>query len=436
MNNMTPPHDLEAEQAVLGSIILDNERIHDLDITTNSFYRSAHKTIFKALQYLINKQVKADIITLSAKLKKDKEIDGVGGSYYITQVISSVVVVDRIEHYANILKQCESKRDLLDISFKIQKDIYAGEINAASIADKAVKDSLEVMSSNTSGDDIVKIGSGAGDIIDDLFDKQDRKGLLGITTGFSQLDYLTGGFKDSDLIVIGARPKMGKTSLLLNLAMNAAESGAGVGVFSIEMTYKQLVTRAIVSDCEIDRMRLERTQLLNDSEQKKIGRTLRNLDGLPIVINDKPGITMQEIKVKARKMVVDHGVKVIFVDYLGKIRRPKGDRSNNLEHTGNTICDLKLLARELDVPVVVLSQLSRNLESRDDKEPKPSDLRNSGEIEQEANVIMFLYRDHVYNNDADPRDAKVIVSANRDGMIGTAYLTWRGEITKFIDRSF
>ena len=431
MDQFTPPNDLDAEMAVLGSLIIDNELMHEITLIHESFYRESHKIIFSTIKHLIDKQKKVDLVTLTAKLRKDKKIDSIGGAFYLTKIINSVVAKDNIFHYADIVNQCFIKRRLLFLSSEIRKNIFEESKSSIDIADDVVVECMSLMQ-ETTDDSIVSMRDGLEEAIND-FEKSENEGMLGIKTGFKKLDYMTGGFTDSDLIVIGARPKMGKTSFMLNLALNAAYEGVNVGIFSIEMTAKQLNKRAIVSDCGIERRRLERNLDIEDHEHRLLARSQARLNGLNIKICDTPNITMRKLKNNARKMVKNDGVQIIFVDYLGKIRREKGDKCSDLEHTGRTICDLKLLARELDIPVIVLSQLSRNLENRNDKRPIPADLRNSGEIEQEANMIMFLYRDCVYNPESPENEAELIVSANRDGDTGFIPLNFRGDITKFTD---
>lgn len=431
----TPPFDLDAESSVIGSVLLDNNTFHQTSLQPEDFYKQAHKTIWKYICQMIGKGDVVDLLTLSAELKRDKKIDGIGGSYYLTQIVGSVPTAATMQHYAKIVHTTSLKRKVLALLSNGIENVFRGQLGVSEVIDANIRESMELLNqSEVDKNDIVKMGDLVGGVIDKFEASSENSGLVGIPSGYRRLDHLTGGWQKSHLIILGARPKMGKTSLLLNLAMNAADAGHHVGIISIEMTSEELVQRAVVSDSEIEGRRLERGCQINEDEWKKLARTQAAIDKLPIWINHKAGMTMSELRRKARKMVLDSSVEFLIIDYLGMIRPEKGVRISRYEHISETVRDIKILASELDIPIMLLSQLSRDLEKRPDKRPIPSDLRESGEIEQTANSILFLYRDYVYNINSSPLDAELNVSVARGHGTGVVPLTWRSEITKFIDK--
>lgn len=441
-----PPQNLEAEMSVLGGVLLDNEAMsRALEfLTPADFYRESHRKIFHAMLSLGEKSEPADLVTLTAELKNRGELDDAGGGSYLATLVDYVPTAANIVYYCKIVKEKAVARKLIEVSTDIATSGYEGG-DMESILDQAEKSIFEI-SENRIRPSYFPVR----DILKDTFKAieklYERKELVtGVPTGYTDLDKMTAGMQPSDLIILAGRPSMGKTAFALNLveyATTNAEKPAPAVIFSLEMSKEQLVQRLLCSLARVDAGRM-RTGNLGESDWPKLTMAAGQLNETDLYIDDTPAISVLELRSKCRRLAAEHGLGLIVVDYLQLMR------GSNPESRQQEISDisrsLKALAKELSVPVVALSQLNRSLESRTDKRPMMSDLRESGAIEQDADVIMFVYRDAVYCDDCKSRertcekghdkDAEIIIGKQRNGPIGTVHLTFRGEFTRFENQS-
>lgn len=431
-----PPQSLEAEMSILGGILLDNDAINRvLDILLpDDFYRESHRKIMRAMIELSEHREPCDLITLTTVLKKRGELEEVGGGAYLATLVDYVPTAANIAYYSRIVKEKAIARNLITAATEIVTDGYDEQADIEELLDKAQKTIFDISENkiktpyhqlNTILKDSIKY-------IEELFEKKDH--VTGVPTGFIDLDQKTAGFQRGDLIIIAGRPSMGKTAFALNIAQYAsvhAEPRHPVAVFSLEMSKEQLVTRMLCSESRVDAGRL-RTGHLIDGEWEKIMRGAERLYEAKIFIDDTPAISVLEMRAKARRLKAEHGIGMIVVDYL-QLMRGSGAPESRQQEISEISRSLKALAKELSVPVVALSQLNRGLESRTDKRPMMSDLRESGAIEQDADIIMFVYRDEVYNkeNPDVKGKAEIIIGKQRNGPIGTVELAFLGEYTRF-----
>jgi len=431
-----PPQSIEAEMSILGGILLENEAINRvLDVLVpDDFYRESHRKIMKAMIELNEHREPCDLVTLTTVLKKRGELEEVGGGAYLATLVDYVPTAANIAYYSRIVKEKAIARNLISVATEIVTDGYDEQSEIEELLDKAQRTIFDISENrikspyhqlNTILKDSIKY-------IEELFEKKDH--VTGVPTGFLDLDQKTAGFQRGDLIIIAGRPSMGKTAFALNIAQYAsvhAEPRHPVAVFSLEMSKEQLVTRLLCSEARVDASRL-RTGHLIDGEWEKILRGAERLFEAKIFIDDTPAISVLEMRSKARRLKAEHGIGMIVVDYLQLMRGSSSPESRQQE-ISEISRSLKALAKELSVPVVALSQLNRGLESRTDKRPMMSDLRESGAIEQDADVIMFVYRDEVYNkeNPEVKGRAEIIIGKQRNGPIGTVDLTFLGEYTRF-----
>jgi len=431
-----PPQSVEAEMSILGGILLENEAINRvLDILVpEDFYRESHRKIMKAMIELNEHREPCDLITLTTVLKKRGELEEVGGGAYLATLVDFVPTAANIAYYARIVKEKAIARNLISAATEIVTDGYDEQSEIEQLLDKAQKTIFEI-SENRLKTPYFQLSAILKDTIrhiGELYEKKDH--TTGVPTGFIDLDEKTAGFQRSDLIIIAGRPSMGKTAFALNIAQYAsmyAEPRCPVAVFSLEMSKEQLVTRLLCSEARVDASRL-RTGHLLEGEWEKVIHGAEKLFEAQLFIDDTPAISVLEMRAKARRLKVEHGIGMIVVDYL-QLMRGGGSPESRQQEISEISRSLKALAKELSVPVVALSQLNRGLESRTDKRPMMSDLRESGAIEQDADVIMFVYRDEVYNKDnPDVRGkAEIIIGKQRNGPIGTVNLTFLGEFTRF-----
>ena len=428
-----PPQSIEAEQSALGCMLLDKEVIPNITEILKSvdFYREDHREIFEAIMDLFEKAEPIDLITVSEQLKARGSLDNVGGLEYLTNMTSSVPTTANARHYAKIIEEKSILRKLISTSSDIINMGYEASEEVAFILDRAEKNIFDILQKrNMRGFLHIK------DILIDAFDKLEElynnKGYVtGIPTGFSDLDYKTSGLQNSDLILIASRPAMGKTTLAVNIAQYVAvHKHIPVAIFSLEMSKEQLVNRMLCSEVMIDSQKM-RTGKLEDSDWQKIARALGPLSESPIYIDDTSGTSIMEIRAKCRRLKLEKNLGLVVIDYL-QLMQGRGRSENRQQEISEISRSLKILAKEINVPVITCAQLSRAPEARSDHRPMLSDLRESGAIEQDADLVMFLYRDDYYNAESEKQNiAEIIIAKHRNGSTGTVELRWFGEYTKF-----
>jgi replicative DNA helicase len=443
-----PPQSLEAEMSILGGILLDNaamNRVIEI-LTPEEFYRESHRKILRAMIDLNSVSEPCDLITLSTILKKKGELDEVGGGAYLATLVDYVPTAANIVYYCKIVKERATVRSLITAATEIVTQSYEEQSDVNELLDLAQK-SIFAISENKLRPSYYPVGSILKETIRNIEQLYERKEhLTGVSSGFIDLDNMTAGLQKGDLVIIAGRPSMGKTAFALNVAQNAAihsSQKTPVAIFSLEMSKEQLVTRLLCSESRLDAGRL-RTGHLQDSDWDRLLNGANHLHEAKIFIDDTPAISVLEMRAKCRRMKAEHDIGLIMVDYLQLMRGGANSESRQQE-ISEISRSLKALAKELDVPVVALSQLNRSLENRTDKRPMMSDLRESGAIEQDADVIMFVYRDAVYCDDCKKRDgsctkghekdASIIIGKQRNGPIGDVELVFLGEYTRFENRS-
>jgi replicative DNA helicase len=431
-----PPQNLAAEQSVLGSMLIDkNAIIRTIEILhPDSFYRDAHRYIFEATLELFDKGEAIDLVTVTENLRKNGKLDAVGGPVYISDLINSVPTAANIEYYANIVEEKATLRRLIDAGTKIVHDAFAEPDDVNIILDNAEKTIFSIALKRVR-EGFCKVDSvlkSVLDKIDRLYGKKEK--LTGVPSGFVDLDNLTAGFQNADLIIVAARPSVGKTALSLNIASNLSmKHKIPVAIFSLEMSREQLAQRLLCSEAEIDALRLK-TASLPDVGWKKLTRALSKLSQAPIFIDDSASITVTEMRAKCRRLKIEKGLGLVIVDYL-QLMRGRARVENRVQEISEIARSLKTLARELDIPVVAMSQLSRAVEQRTDRFPRLSDLRESGEIEQTADLVLFIHREGYYNPNTDRGNiAEIIIAKQRNGPVGTIELVFRKEFAKFCSK--
>jgi replicative DNA helicase len=432
-----PPFSIEAEQAVLGGLMLDNnawDQVADV-LVEDDFYRRDHRLIFRAIAHLANNGEPFDAVTLSEWLEQRKELDNVGGLSYLGTLAKNTPTAANVKAYAEIVRERSILRQLIQASNKISTHAYQAEgRTSADILEQAEKLVFDIAERGARGrleyQGVNQLVTRAIDTIERLFQLENP--ITGVPTDFKDFDEQTAGLQPSDLIIVAGRPSMGKTTFAMNIAENAAiKHKVPVAVFSMEMSGEQLVMRMLSSLGHIDQHKI-RTGKLADDDWPRLTSAVGILSEAPIYIDDTPALTPGDIRARARRIKRDHGLGLIVIDYLQLMHSPVGVRENRATEISDISRNLKALAKELNVPVVALSQLNRSLEQRPNKRPIMSDLRESGAIEQDADLIVFIYRDEVYNEDtAEKGIAEIIVGKQRNGPIGTTRLTFRGQYTRF-----
>ena len=434
--NRIPPHSVESEQSILGSIILDKDAIITVAETINpsDFYKEAHKIIYESMLSLNSNNEPIDLITLIEELRKEGHLDNIGGISYLTSLSTIVPTTSNVKYYANIVKEKSVMRQLIKASNEIINLGYDASTDVQEILNKAEKSIFDI-SQEKSGDDIQPINA----VLQDTFDMieklcTEKKEVTGITTGFKDLNKKINGLQRTDLILLAARPAMGKTAFSLNLVQNAALKGdASVAVFSLEMSKEQLVQRMLSAQSNVELSKIK-TGTLGESDWPRIIDGMAVLSEAKIFIDDTPGIKISEIRSKCRRLKMEKGLDLILIDYI-QLMEGEGKNENRQQEIAKISRSLKILAKELDCPVVALSQLSRSPELRKDHRPILSDLRESGSIEQDADIVMFLYRDEYYHDDSEKKNiGEVIVAKNRHGETGNVELVWFGQVQKFADK--
>lgn len=430
-----PPQSVEAEQSVLGGLLIDNSRWDQVAdrLRAGDFYRREHQLIFDAITRLADDSQPADVVTVAEQLEKMGELQNAGGMEYLGSLANNTPNSANIGAYANIVRDRSLMRSLITVSTDIANTAYFPEgRKAVDILDKAEQRILEISDSNARSGGFVAIKGllkSTVDRIDELY-RADNP-ITGVPTGFTDLDDMTSGLQPADLVIVAGRPSMGKTSLAMNLAENAAVGKkVPVAIFSMEMPGEQLAMRMMSSLGRINAHRV-RTGQLGDDDWPRLTSAVSMLAETPIYIDDSPGLTPMEVRARARRLHREHGLGLVVVDYLQLMQTGESGENRAAEISLITR-SLKGLAKELNVPVIALSQLNRSLEQRPNKRPVMSDLRESGAIEQDADVIVFIYRDEVYNEDSpDKGTAEIIIGKQRNGPTGTVRLTFLGEYTRF-----
>lgn len=428
-----PPQNVEAEQSVIGSMLLDKEVISNITefLKGEDFYREDHKEIFEAIMDLFDRGEPIDLITVSEQLKLRGTLDAVGGLEYLSFVANAVPTTANVRHYAKIVEEKSILRRLIKASSDIVNMGYEASEEVSYVLDRAEKNIFDILQKrNMTGFSPIKdVLVDTFNILEELYNNKGH--VTGIPTGFSDLDFKTSGLQNSDLILIAARPAMGKTSFALNIAQHASvHSHVPVAIFSLEMSKEQLVNRILCSEAMIDSQKI-RTGKLEDEDWQKIARAVSPLSEAPIYIDDTAGTTITEIRAKCRRLKLEKNLGLVIIDYL-QLMQGRGKNENRQQEISEISRSLKILAKEINVPVITLSQLSRAPEARTDHRPILSDLRESGAIEQDADIVMFLYRDDYYNPETEKKNiSEVIIAKHRNGSTGTVELAWLGQYTKF-----
>jgi len=427
------PYNMDAEQAVLGSVLIDMEALSVAaeNLTHEDFYSDSHKEIFSAIIDIHNRSEPVDVITLFEEIKKRGTLEKSGGIEYLTDLSMSVPSTANLKYYIRIVEEKSILRRLISTSNDIIKSCYQAQDDIEIIIDEAEKRIFE-LSEKRNSHEFFTIKEVLLDVYSRIEDLAKNKGrITGIPTGFSEFDKMTSGLNPSELILVAARPAMGKTSFVLNIAQFAAmRANVPVAIFSLEMAKEQLAQRMLSSEANVELQKI-RTGSLEEADWVKLVKSAGPLSQAPIYIDDSPGINSMELRSKARRLKMEYKVGLIIIDYL-QLMSGRGKTENRQQEISEISRSLKALARELKVPVVALSQLSRAPETRAGNKPVLSDLRESGAIEQDADLVAFLYRDDYYNQDSEKKNiAEVIIAKQRNGPTGVVELVWLGQFTKF-----
>ncbi len=427
------PHSMEAEQSVIGSMIMDREAIVVASelISSEDFYNKQYGVLFETMCELNDAGSPVDLVTLQNRLQSKDVPPEVSSLEFVRDILSAPLITANIKHYANIVAEKSTLRKLIRLNEEIANACYGGKESLEYILEDTEKRVFQLVQKRTT-DAYVPIRQVVMNAMDKIEAAAKNKGsVTGIPTGFLDLDYRTAGLQPSDLILIAARPSMGKTALMLNLARNVAfKKNLCMAVFSLEMSKEQLVNRMFSMESNVDSQKL-RTGQLNDQEWEKLIESAGVIGKSSLIIDDTPGISIAELRSKCRKYKLEHDLSVIMIDYL-QLMTGSGRTDSRQQEISDISRSLKSLARELSVPVIALSQLSRAVEQRPDHRPMLSDLRESGAIEQDADVVMFIYRDEYYNKDSEKRGiTELIIAKQRNGPIGTVELAWIPEYQRF-----
>lgn len=434
-----PPHNLEAEKSVLGSVMIEKNafiKIADM-LGPEDFYYDTHTVIYRAMLELFAKRSPLDILTVSAWLKDNGKLEEIGGNTYLQELCNEVLTASHVYQYALIVKQKSTLRKLITAGSNIAVLGYNESEETDNLVDQAEQELFKV-SQTFLRDKFVHIKdilTGTYEKISDLHDPEAAEKYKGISTGFASLDRILTGLQGSDLVILAARPSMGKTALALNIALNVAKKGQSIGIISLEMSKEQLVERLFVSMLGVDSWKMKTGQLTQD-DFMRMGQVMDQLNNCQIFIDDSAGAAVAELRAKARRLQMEHGLDMLIVDYLQLMSLGKGGTSitNRVQEISEISRSLKQLARELHIPIMALSQLSRAVEQRPVKIPQLSDLRESGAIEQDADVVLMMYREDYYEEDTDRAGiTDIFVRKHRHGNIGRAELMFRKEQMRFLD---
>lgn len=438
-NDRIPPHNIDAEQAVLGAILLEPNSFSIVveRLVAEDFYRASHEIIFGAMLQLFDQGEPIDVVTITTSLSSSNNLEQAGGIDYLTSLASSVPTAANIDYYSEIVEEKAVLRRLIQTATEIVTNTFSNEDNVDGVLDEAERRILEVSNRQNAG-----AFKPIKDVLIDVYDQIEQlhnndNDVTGVPTGYRDLDRITSGFQRNDLIIIAARPSVGKTAFALNIAQNVAvNTNENVAIFSLEMGAEQLVQRMLCAEGNIDSQRL-RTGKLEAEDWGKLTMAMGSLSHAGIYIDDSPGIRVSEIRSKCRRLKQEHGLGMIIIDYLQLIQGSGSSSENRQQEVSEISRSLKGLARELEVPLIALSQLSRGVESRQDKRPMMSDLRESGSIEQDADIVGFLYRDDYYDDESEQQNIiEIIISKQRNGPTGTVELAFVREYNKFVDLDY
>ncbi|ACD52005.1 replicative DNA helicase [Clostridium botulinum] len=430
----TLPQSIEAEQSVIGSMIIDKSAIAKVleSLEEEDFYRDGHKVIFRAILDMFRKDMAVDLVTLLESLKSTEMLERAGGVTYITEISASVPTTANLSSYIKIVEEKSVLRKLIKASTSIIESSYNNQGEVENVLDGAEKRIFDIAEKKTSKDfeplsDVLERGFLE---IERLFNN--RGEITGVGSGFSDLDSKTSGFQKGDMILIAARPSMGKTTFALNIAEHAAlREGKSVVIFSLEMSKEQLAYKLLCSEANVDMLRL-RTGELDDKDWENIAKATGPLAKAKVYIDDTAGVSVMEMRSKCRRLKMEYGIDLIVIDYLQLMSGSTGSSDNRQQEVSEISRSIKALAKEMECPVIALSQLSRAPEQRADHRPMLSDLRESGSIEQDADLVMFLYRDEYYNKETEDKNiGECIIAKQRNGPVGTAKLAWLGQYSKF-----
>ncbi len=431
-----PPHNHEAEQSVLGAIFLDPQALITASeiLVPEDFYRIAHQKIFQTMLDLSEKGNAIDVVTVTEELSVRKELEDVGGLSYLMELANAVPTAANVSYYAKIVEEKSILRRLIRTATKIVEDSYIREDEVEELLSEAERKMMEVANRKNAGD-FKHVKDVLVQTYDNIEQLQNRTGdVTGIPTGFTDLDRMTAGFQRNDLIIVAARPSVGKTAFALNIAQNVAvKARENVAIFSLEMGAEQLVMRMLCAEGNIDAQVL-RTGALTAEDWSKLTIAMGTLSNAGIYIDDTPGLRVNEIRAKCRRLAQEKGLGMILIDYLQLIQGSGRRGENRQQEVSEISRSLKALARELHVPVIALSQLSRGVEQRQDKRPMMSDIRESGSIEQDADIVAFLYRDDYYDKETENKNMiEIIIAKQRNGPTGTVTLAFKKEFNKFLN---
>ncbi|SHJ40821.1 replicative DNA helicase [Parasporobacterium paucivorans] len=430
------PHSVEAEKSVIGSMMMDEDAVAKASeiLVADDFYGRQYGVVFDAMVEMYNQGKPVDLITLNNKLKEKDVPPELAGIEFIKELLEAVPTSANIKHYAEIVHEKAMLRRIIKITDEISNECYMGRDSLENILNETERRVFGLIQTN-SENSFITIRQIVMNVLDKIEEASKSKSIVtGVPTGFTDLDYKTAGLQPSDLVLIAARPSMGKTAFVLNIAEHLAfKKNMGVAIFSLEMSKEQLVNRLFAQESRVDSQAI-RTGKLSESDWEKLIDSANVIGNSKLVIDDTPSIGVAEMRTKCRKFKLENDIQLIVIDYLQLMSG--GKRSDNRQQEISDISRaLKGLARELNVPIIALSQLNRALEQRQDRRPMLSDLRDSGAIEQDADVVMFLYRDEYYHPDTEDKSvAEVIIAKQRNGPVGTIKLMWQADFTKFVNR--
>lgn len=436
MSDRTLPHNLEAEKCVLGAILINNHAFNQAAETIDSgdFFRDAHRRIFEKMVSLSERNQPIDLVTLTDELDRSGELEEVGGPAYISALTDGVPRSANVEYYAKIVKEKSTLRRLISSANEVLSRAYDAEEDADVQLDQA-ESSIFQIADDRMRSGFVPLSALAADSYKTLEKLHEQRGLItGVPSGFHDLDEMTSGFQPADLVIVAARPSMGKTSFVMNIALNAAHAGKSVGVFSLEMSKEQLFLRILTSEARVDAHRF-RGGYLGEQDYDRIAGAMSQLHELKVFIDDTPSAGLLEMRAKSRRLKMEHGLDMIVIDYL-QLMQGRGRFESRQQELASISRSLKILAKELKVPILALSQLSRASETRTDHRPQLSDLRESGALEQDADVVLFIYREEMYGSpeERDPdceNKATIIIGKQRNGPIGDVNLAFLKQFTRF-----
>lgn len=432
-----PPQNLEAEQAVLGAILLQAEALITAmeRVSTEDFYDKSHQLIYESMIQLSEDNQPIDLITLTSLMQDKGQLEDIGGVSYLAKLAQAVPTAANVDYYAQIIEEKSMLRRLIRTATTIVSEGYAGGEDVSGMLSDAERKILEISNRRSSSGFIA-----IRDVLMEVFDKvetlyQNKGNTTGIPSGFVDLDKMTSGFQRNDLIIVAARPSVGKTAFALNIAQNVAvRANETVAIFSLEMSAAQLVQRMICAEANLDANVMRNGEFKGDDDWSKLTMGIAALSEAEIYIDDTPGITVADIRAKCRRLKKEKGLGMIVIDYLQLIQGRGKSGENRQQEVSEISRTLKQIARELDVPVIALSQLSRGVEQRQDKRPMMSDLRESGSIEQDADIVAFLYRDDYYNQDTEKKNIiEIIIAKQRNGPVGTVELVFLKNFNKFVN---